>query len=65
MLCVDLVSSPTYMFASKLLKEEDAPPSLLKALEDSLVLVHGGQSMNVGPVLEMVTEKYYLWYIII
>jgi hypothetical protein len=44
----------------KLLKDEDAPPSLLKALEDSLVLVHGGQSMNVGPVLEMVTEKYLL-----
>eukprot|EP00984_Skeletonema_dohrnii_P023816 scaffold12912_cov175-Skeletonema_dohrnii-CCMP3373.AAC.2 len=44
----------------KLLNEEDAPPSLLKALENSLVLVHGGQSMNVGPVLEMVTEKYLL-----
>ena len=44
----------------KLLSEEDAPPSLLKALENSLILVHGGQSMNVGPVLEMVTEKYLL-----
>ena len=44
----------------KLLSEEDAPTSLLKALENSLILVHGGQSMNVGPVLEMVTEKYLL-----
>ena len=26
----------------------------------SLVLVHGGMAQNVGPVLEMVTEKYLL-----
>jgi hypothetical protein len=31
-----------------------------KRLEDSLVLVHGGMAQNVGPVLEMVTEKYLL-----
>src|SRR5579872_819116 len=31
-----------------------------KSLEDSLVLVHGGMAQNVGPVLEMVTEKYLL-----
>ncbi|MBN9519262.1 UTP--glucose-1-phosphate uridylyltransferase [bacterium] len=31
-----------------------------KKLEDSLVLVHGGMAQNVGPVLEMVTEKYLL-----
>lgn len=30
------------------------------ALQDSLVLVHGGMAQNVGPVLEMVTEKYLL-----
>ncbi len=29
-------------------------------LEDSLVLVHGGLAQNVGPILEMVTEKYLL-----
>jgi hypothetical protein len=29
-------------------------------LENSLVLVHGGMAQNVGPVLEMVTEKYLL-----
>ena len=29
-------------------------------LEASLVLVHGGMAQNVGPVLEMVTEKYLL-----
>ncbi len=27
---------------------------------DSFVLVHGGMAQNVGPVLEMVTEKYLL-----
>jgi len=27
-------------------------------LHDSLVLVHGGMAQNVGPILEMVTEKY-------
>lgn len=29
-------------------------------LEASLVLVHGGMAQNVGPILEMVTEKYLL-----
>ena len=29
-------------------------------LQDSLILVHGGMAQNVGPILEMVTEKYLL-----
>ncbi len=29
-------------------------------LQASLVLVHGGMAQNVGPILEMVTEKYIL-----
>ena len=29
-------------------------------LRDSLVLVHGGMAQDVGPILEMVTEKYLL-----
>ena len=33
----------------------DAP-----ALAESLVLVHGGMAQNVGPILEMVTERYLL-----
>ncbi|KAL7538873.1 hypothetical protein ACHAXR_012323 [Thalassiosira sp. AJA248-18] len=44
----------------KLLCGEDAPEELLTALERSLVLVHGGMAQNVGPILEMVTEKYLL-----
>ena len=35
-------------------------PADRKKLEDSLVLVHGGMAQNVGPILEMVTEKYLL-----
>jgi hypothetical protein len=31
-----------------------------RRLEESLILVHGGMAQNVGPVLEMVTEKYLL-----
>jgi hypothetical protein len=34
------------------------PPDALHRLEESLVLVHGGMAQNVGPILEMVTEKY-------
>ncbi|MBI1338040.1 MAG: UTP--glucose-1-phosphate uridylyltransferase [Phycisphaera sp.] len=33
---------------------------LAKKLQDSLVLVHGGLAQNVGPILEMVAEKYLL-----
>ena len=29
-------------------------------LQNSLVVVHGGMAQNVGPILEMVTEKYLL-----
>jgi hypothetical protein len=29
-------------------------------LQDSLVLVHGGMAQDVGPILEMVSEKYLL-----
>jgi hypothetical protein len=31
-----------------------------QSLQDSLVLVHGGMAQDVGPILEMVTEKYLL-----
>ena len=35
-------------------------PTLAEHLQNSLVLVHGGMAQNVGPILEMVTEKYLL-----
>jgi hypothetical protein len=43
-----------------ILDEKDASPETRKRLQDSLVLVHGGMAQNVGPILEMVTEKYLL-----
>jgi hypothetical protein len=44
----------------RILDEHDAPPDVRQKLQDSLVLVHGGMAQNVGPILEMVTEKYLL-----
>ena len=43
-----------------LLGENDVPERLYDDLQRSLVLVHGGLAQNVGPILEMVTEKYLL-----
>jgi hypothetical protein len=43
-----------------ILDEASVPASARQALQDSLVLVHGGMAQNVGPILEMVTEKYLL-----
>ncbi|MBI5689193.1 MAG: UTP--glucose-1-phosphate uridylyltransferase [Verrucomicrobia bacterium] len=36
------------------------PAEARRRLQDSLVLVHGGMAQNVGPILEMATEKYLL-----
>jgi hypothetical protein len=43
-----------------LLGPDRIPASARAKLQDSLVLVHGGMAQNVGPILEMVTEKYLL-----
>ena len=40
--------------------EQQVSAETRRALQDSLVLVHGGMAQNVGPILEMVTEKYLL-----
>ncbi len=44
----------------RILDQTDAPDSVRQHLQESLVLVHGGMAQNVGPILEMVTEKYLL-----
>ncbi len=44
----------------RILGADDAPPVARQRLQESLVLVHGGMAQNVGPILEMVTEKYLL-----
>jgi hypothetical protein len=36
------------------------PAAARARLQESLVLVHGGMAQNVGPILEMATEKYLL-----
>ena len=42
------------------LDAEETSPETRRKLQESLVLVHGGMAQNVGPILEMVTEKYLL-----
>ncbi len=44
----------------RILDRNDASDETRAKLQDSLVLVHGGMAQNVGPILEMVTEKYLL-----
>jgi hypothetical protein len=44
----------------KILDDQAAPPAVRQGLQESLILVHGGMAQNVGPILEMVTEKYLL-----
>jgi len=41
-----------------LLADNELPASARNALQQSLILIYGGMAQNVGPVLEMVTEKY-------
>ncbi len=43
-----------------ILDRKTVPPHVREHLQDSLVLVHGGMAQDVGPILEMVTEKYLL-----
>ncbi|MEZ4700936.1 MAG: UTP--glucose-1-phosphate uridylyltransferase [Rhodothermales bacterium] len=43
-----------------ILEKGDVARDTSKRLQDSLVLVHGGMAQDVGPILEMVTEKYLL-----
>ena len=54
------VSRGRLMPQHRILTHEDASPALRQKLQDSLVLAHGGMAQNVGPILEMVSEKYLL-----
>lgn len=44
----------------QVLTMQDVSAETRQKLQDSLVLVHGGMAQDVGPILEMVTEKYLL-----
>ncbi len=54
------ISRGRLMPAHRLIDEAEVSAATRAKLQDSLVLVHGGMAQNVGPVLEMVTEKYLL-----
>jgi hypothetical protein len=54
------VSRGRLMPQHRILDATEAPAAARRKLQDSLVLVHGGMAQNVGPILEMVTEKYLL-----
>jgi len=54
------ISRGRLMPRHRILDHSDASPETRRKLHESLVLVHGGMAQNVGPILEMVTEKYLL-----
>jgi hypothetical protein len=43
-----------------ILTQKEVLPSTRRQLQESLILVHGGMAQDVGPILEMVTERYLL-----
>jgi hypothetical protein len=54
------ISRGRLMPRHRILGEDEASAETRRKLQESLVLVHGGMAQNVGPILEMVTEKYLL-----
>jgi hypothetical protein len=54
------ISRGRLMPTHTILDHSEVPEDSRKKLQDSLVLVHGGMAQNVGPILEMVTDKYLL-----
>ncbi|HEY3291035.1 MAG TPA: UTP--glucose-1-phosphate uridylyltransferase, partial [Anaerolineae bacterium] len=54
------VSRGRLLPSHKILDNTIVSAKVRQQLQDSLVLVHGGMAQNVGPILEMVTEKYLL-----
>ncbi len=54
------ISRGRLMPQHRILGQTDASAETRRKLQESLVLVHGGMAQNVGPILEMVTEKYLL-----
>ncbi len=54
------ISRGTLLPRHKVLQGGDAHPEAAERIMKSLVLMHGGMASNVGPILEMVSEKYLL-----
>ncbi|WP_128545639.1 UTP--glucose-1-phosphate uridylyltransferase [Larkinella soli] len=54
------ISRGTLLPRHRVLQGEEIHPDVDEKIMNSLVLMHGGMASNVGPILEMVTEKYLL-----
>ncbi|UFH52001.1 UTP--glucose-1-phosphate uridylyltransferase [Spirosoma sp. KNUC1025] len=54
------ISRGTLLPRHRVLQGEDVHPDIQEKIMNSLVLMHGGMASNVGPILEMVSEKYLL-----
>ncbi|GEO07000.1 UTP--glucose-1-phosphate uridylyltransferase [Adhaeribacter aerolatus] len=54
------ISRGTLLPRHRVLQCEAIHPEISDKITNSLVLMHGGMASNVGPILEMVTEKYLL-----
>jgi hypothetical protein len=54
------ISRGRLMPTHRILGQQEVSAATRERLQQSLVLVHGGMAQNVGPILEMVTEKYLL-----
>ncbi|QMW03906.1 UTP--glucose-1-phosphate uridylyltransferase [Spirosoma foliorum] len=54
------ISRGTLLPRHRVLQGEEVHPDIQEKIMNSLVLMHGGMASNVGPILEMVTEKYLL-----
>ena len=54
------ISRGTLLPRHHVLGEGEVHPDFEHQLTHSLVLMHGGMASNVGPILEMVSEKYLL-----
>ncbi len=54
------ISRGTLLPRHRVLQGQELHPEFAEKIMNSLVLMHGGMASNVGPILEMVTEKYLL-----
>ncbi|TXK33210.1 UTP--glucose-1-phosphate uridylyltransferase [Pontibacter qinzhouensis] len=54
------ISRGTLLPRHRVLQGAEVHPQVAEKIMNSLVLMHGGMASNVGPILEMVTEKYLL-----
>ena len=54
------ISRGRLMPVHHVMDETEVSAETREKIQDSLVLVHGGMAQNVGPILEMVTQRYLL-----